>query len=759
MATTSLRPSDKIIVDREGRIKLEWDAYFRRLEGRLEEVIAAAGVVSFEGRIGAVTSASGDYAASEITNVPSGDITATNVQAALDELDSEKYSAGDSPSFADETLTGYLDLTEIGAPSSPAANVARIYAVDSSGTTKIEVKDSGGTAHDLTHFTQSGAGVSLRTQLAKMRDILHVKDFGAAGDGVTNDDTALNEAKAEADSQRNAIVSLSGGRYLGGRNFITGSPIWTNHIEPTLMRFDKPSILGLFEGVNSTPDTINDDPVLWVQKYTQFDNGSDSNAQNVGGVFAEVIVKGSGGTGATETSAVWNGILGNTVLEGTNQGSEASPDYDLRGGAIGVAGFARSEKPNANVTTALWGYATSPETTDTEFDNVVDNFSTIGLEINVETRHKDPGPLSAFGIKGCTAGIMLGNFPSAVGVRDWSFGMVFFPIPEDGNFSSTDPNNWHGYHDGIFIDFYKRAGIRFGRSKSGAYGLLFPSSYAHADLRPSAAIHLGDNQANLGEYLGSTFNNNDFWHNAGSLFFRYSGTTNSILQSRSNVVTLPGNTTFSVTGGFVQNLTTVASAVNYFQMTNAATGDAPTFAATGSDTNVGMTIAGKGSGVVEVQVNSAVQARFGNVASAVNRWTLYGAATAGAPALAAEGSDTNITMELRAKGTGGVFVQTGGGTQFRVINIASSVNHIQAGGGATGVSPRLETVGSDTNIDLRLTPKGTGSLQVGTTGAMAANGTVATVLGSLGPTGSNTTVQEWLKVKNSAGTVRYIPCW
>lgn len=39
-----------------------------------------------------------------------------------------------------------------------------------------------------------------------------------------------------------------------------------------------------------------------------------------------------------------------------------------------------------------------------------------------------------------------------------------------------------------------------------------------------------------------------------------------------------------------------------------------------------------------------------------------------------------------------------------------------------------------------------------------ANGLVATVLGSLGPTGANTTVQEWLTVDIN-GTTRYLPCF
>ena len=43
-----------------------------------------------------------------------------------------------------------------------------------------------------------------------------------------------------------------------------------------------------------------------------------------------------------------------------------------------------------------------------------------------------------------------------------------------------------------------------------------------------------------------------------------------------------------------------------------------------------------------------------------------------------------------------------------------------------------------------------------TTGFIA-NAAIATVLGSVGPTGSHTTVQEWLEVKDTAGTIRYLP--
>jgi hypothetical protein len=43
--------------------------------------------------------------------------------------------------------------------------------------------------------------------------------------------------------------------------------------------------------------------------------------------------------------------------------------------------------------------------------------------------------------------------------------------------------------------------------------------------------------------------------------------------------------------------------------------------------------------------------------------------------------------------------------------------------------------------------------------SIAANGAVATTMTSLGPTGSHTTIQEWLVVKNASGVIRWIPMY
>lgn len=91
--------------------------------------------------------------------------------------------------------------------------------------------------------------------------------------------------------------------------------------------------------------------------------------------------------------------------------------------------------------------------------------------------------------------------------------------------------------------------------------------------------------------------------------------------------------------------------------------------------------------------------------------------------------------------------------------VTNAVNYFDFNANTAGNAPVLKATGSDTNVDLQIEPKGTGLLRFGTATSMVANGSVATVLGSLGPAGSHTTVQKWLAVKDSAGTQLYIPCF
>lgn len=78
-----------------------------------------AGVMSYNGRVGTVTSENGDYTASQITFIPSGGISATDVKDAINELDTEKANI-------DNTLsTGNSPVTQ-----NYAANISGAYSLD-----------------------------------------------------------------------------------------------------------------------------------------------------------------------------------------------------------------------------------------------------------------------------------------------------------------------------------------------------------------------------------------------------------------------------------------------------------------------------------------------------------------------------------------------------------------------------------------------------------------------------------------------------
>lgn len=73
---------------------------------------------------------------------------------------------------------------------------AEIWTVDNVQTNAAEVLTalaaSGGSS--LIGFLQSGTGATARTVQSKLRDFVSVKDFGAVGDGVTDDSTAIKAA-------------------------------------------------------------------------------------------------------------------------------------------------------------------------------------------------------------------------------------------------------------------------------------------------------------------------------------------------------------------------------------------------------------------------------------------------------------------------------------------------------------------------------------------------------------------------------------
>ncbi len=107
----------------------------------------------------------------------------------------------------------------------------------------------------------------------------------------------------------------------------------------------------------------------------------------------------------------------------------------------------------------------------------------------------------------------------------------------------------------------------------------------------------------------------------------------------------------------------------------------------------------------------------------VNRLLLSGGAAGGPVSAQAQGADANIGLQLGGKGSGSVALRANGATALEVGNAATpAVNWLRVDGGATGAPVTLSALGNDAAIGITLAPKG-GALARATTPADTDNST------------------------------------
>jgi hypothetical protein len=184
------------------------------------------------------------------------------------------------------------------------------------------------------------------------------------------------------------------------------------------------------------------------------------------------------------------------------------------------------------------------------------------------------------------------------------------------------------------------------------------------------------------------------------------------------------------------------SAQNYLQLESSGSGSI--FRTAGASANPTFGFVNKGTGNFYFSTSNSVgnlQFNVAHTASAVNYVQVTGSATGGRPNISAQGSDTNLGIGLTTKGTGRhVFFNNNSTTsiQFSVglAGTGTAVNYLNANGTVATTSPELTAEGTDTNLDIRFTPKGTGNVRFGTYTASI-----------LTPTG-------YVEIKDSGGTVR-----
>ena len=202
-------------------------------------------------------------------------------------------------------------------------------------------------------------------------------------------------------------------------------------------------------------------------------------------------------------------------------------------------------------------------------------------------------------------------------------------------------------------------------------------------------------------------------------------------------------------GKRVVQWTGVASAANYVAIQNRAAGSPPLTQPAGTDTNITYAASSKGTGAVELYTGAFNRLAFQaiDVASSVNYLQAVPNATGNPPALKAAGADTNVELWLHAKGTSGI-VLPGNMTDFFWIQ------------GGTGTVTQTAAGGS-ANVSINLVPKGTGVLQYkGATLAPGNGVSITTAEASLGSDVAITanTYSDGPSVSLAAGTW-YVIAW
>jgi len=133
-----------------------------------------------------------------------------------------------------------------------------------------------------------------------------------------------------------------------------------------------------------------------------------------------------------------------------------------------------------------------------------------------------------------------------------------------------------------------------------------------------------------------------------------------------------------------------------------------------------------------------LQFAIDHVLNAVNSFHASGSIAGVGLTISAQGADTNIAAYLAAKGAGVAGLTSNGKVAFQVYSAsASNVNYLQADSSLTGIGAMLSAQGADTNIDLKLNPKGAGYLQIN----------AGYTASALSPTG-------YISIKDDTGTVR-----
>jgi hypothetical protein len=234
------------------------------------------------------------------------------------------------------------------------------------------------------------------------------------------------------------------------------------------------------------------------------------------------------------------------------------------------------------------------------------------------------------------------------------------------------------------------------------------------------------------------------------------------------------NQLLDTNGAVALGTTAVSNAVNYVNVTDASTGNSPQINGAGTDTNVGLIVAGQGTGNLTLGQSGATAIKlagdqaitdsagnnyikFSKTTSAVNNIQIANAATGTGPIISAVGTDANIDVELQAKGSGGydllgtssaaaavkLYENTSNGTNYVALQSPATLS-----GNTTWILPSADSAGF-------LESNGSGTLSLNPAAVKADQTTATSTVKPVVPAVQQnhpSAAKAWSKVTVSAGT-------
>jgi hypothetical protein len=266
-------------------------------------------------------------------------------------------------------------------------------------------------------------------------------------------------------------------------------------------------------------------------------------------------------------------------------------------------------------------------------------------------------------------------------MAQYSFGTID-PNTKSGTALATDLNSWrdavNSTHSGSSAPSYVTSSMLWSDTTSANFELKM---YDGAQWIPVAVLDATNNVARVAvdsaetSYITST--------TAGQIRHVIANTTIATMRSTGLQFNIAAPVISDSNANELFSFTTTASAVNHIDIANSATGNATRIAAVGSDTNISMSLAPKGTGGVGIGTSSPG----------------YKLHVAGAVYASGDGSDVAFYMDgsdaIRNTSTGGIVyhdVAFGGASHgqfvFRSSNAATERLRIDASGNlGLGVTP------------------------------------------------------------------------